>query len=120
MKSNLINLGDSVVFAQHYLPTEPSAEFYDKKGVVLDLNGKNATVRFKGSSSPVVVLVDDLEPIYNEPIVSTNSQDTIQLLEDHECSGLNKASLISEKLLAQEYDPTLDKEISALINLSGN
>jgi predicted nucleic acid-binding OB-fold protein len=133
MQKIQIKEGDSVVFSQRYLPQEPYAELHYRKGKVVQLCADNdfALVEFQYKPGhPRKVYIEDLEfapadysedqeyPVldeYDSNNTDTVPYDLVESIEDHELGGMNRAQLIAHKLLSQEYDPELDKNIAQML-----
>jgi|WetSurMetagenome_2_1015567.scaffolds.fasta_scaffold677259_1 hypothetical protein len=111
MSKNLINPGDSVVFAQHYLPEEPLEKLYGKSGIVLSVKEEYAFVDFDDLGKVMKILRADLEHLGADDI------DTLELRDNHELGGMSKSQLIAHKLSAQETDPELNSQITQLLNI---
>ena len=121
MEKNLINPGDTVVFAQRYLdPKDPLRDLYDDEGIVVSMTDTHSTVRFRKNGIQTVPTVDlDRITIYEDDddlIEDVVQGPDLELMEDHELGGMQKAQLIAHKLLAQETDPKLNREINQLLN----
>lgn len=110
---NRINIGDRVVFVQHYLPEDPLSLLLDKEGDVLLMHENTAVVDFDHAA--VTVDLADIEPLPAPNQAPEPGTDLIKLTDDHECSGMSRAQIISHKLLAQEEDPKLDHELTELL-----
>ena len=122
MPKNLINAGDSVVFAQHYLDMDIFKKLLGKTGVVQTIAGEVAIVKFDDTMLDIEVHAEDLELMQSSDLESTGSAELEDLVEepedtdsDEDLDNCSHAELITKKLSAQETDPELDKRISNLL-----
>ena len=122
MPKNLINAGDSVVFAQHYLDMDVFKKLLGKTGVVQTIAGEVAIVKFDDTMLDIEVHAEDLELMQSSDLESTGSAELEDLVEepedtdsDEDLDNCSHAELITKKLSAQETDPELDKRISNLL-----
>jgi len=120
MSKNLINEGDTVVFAQRYLADDIFSTLYGKQGKVLSVKEEYAVINFNDAA--VEVYLEDLEKLNTSSTPELENEeieiDRVDLLENHDCSGLQPAQLIAHKLLAQETDTGLNNEITQLLNIN--
>ena len=122
MPKNLINAGDSVVFAQHYLDMDVFKKLLGKTGVVQTIAGEVAIVKFDDIMLDIEVHIEDLELTQSSDLESTGSAELEDPTEepedtdsDEDLDNCSHAELITKKLSAQETDPELDKRISNLL-----
>ena len=122
MPKNLINAGDSVVFAQHYLDMDVFKKLLGKTGVVQTIAGEVAIVKFDDTMLDIEVHAEDLELMQSSDLESTGSAELEDPTEepedtdsDEDLDNCSHAELITKKLSAQETDPELDKRISNLL-----
>ena len=116
MKKKLINVGDSVVFAQRYLNSEPNHRLYNQRGLVIESDIQNTKVSFGAQLGTLDVPTKDLE--LHTFIDSSNRLEpstAAHLFEDHELGGYTRSQLIANSLSAQETDPELHLEINQLL-----
>ena len=118
-----LKIGDSVVFSQHYLNSEPQHKLFNKIGKVKQLIDEGVFVYVEFNHKPgklVKVFSEDLEfmiPVLDEiePIDAESFND-YEEIENHDLGGMSRAQLIQYKLDAQENDPALDRSINSLLN----
>jgi len=125
MEKRQVNLkvGDSVVFSQRYLPSEPQAKLHSRVGKVNKLLDEGVFVLVEFNYKPGIltkVFSEDLELLnYTYEDIEYTDTEPLSELEDaenHELGGMSRAQLIQYKLDAQENDPALDRSINSMLN----
>jgi len=114
-KKNLINVGDSVVFAQRYLFNDN--ELYNKTGKVTEMKKNKAIVNFEKIGETAVNITDlELLSTFSGAFEQyfENIED-VEFAHSHELGGCQRSQLIAESLQAQEYDPRRSNEIRHML-----